>query len=62
MEERLVLEKVNYDNNEITIYGQTYQLENTCFETVDRANPAQLNEEEEEVINKLLLSVQESEN
>lgn len=61
MEERLVLEKVNYDKNEITIYGQTYQLENTCFETVDPANPAQLNEEEEEVINKLLLSVQESE-
>ena len=61
MEERLVLEKVNYDNNEITIYGQTYQLEDTCFETVDPTNPAQLNEEEEEVINKLLLSVQESE-
>ncbi len=61
MEERLVLEKVDYDKNEITIYGQTYQLENTCFETVDPANPAQLNEEEEEVINKLLLSVQESE-
>lgn len=61
MEERLVLEKVDYQNQEITIYGQTYSLENTCFQTVDPTNPAQLTEEEEEVINKLLLSVQESE-
>lgn len=61
MEERLILEKVDYYNNEVTIYGKTYPLENTCFETVDRNNPAQLSKEEEEVINKLLLSVQESE-
>ena len=26
MEDRLVLEKVNYDTNEITIYGKTYPL------------------------------------
>ncbi len=25
-EERLVLEKVNYDTNEITVYGNTYPL------------------------------------
>ena len=58
MEERLVLEKVDYDKQEITVYGHTYPLENTCFETINRANPAELIEEEEEVINKLLLSVQ----
>ena len=38
MEERLILEKVDYDNNEVTIYGKTYPLENTCFETADRNN------------------------
>ena len=26
MEERLVLEKIDYDNNEITVYGKTYPL------------------------------------
>lgn len=61
MEERLVLEKVDYENEEVTIYGKTYPLENTCFSTIDPANPAKLLKEEEEVINKLLLSVQQSE-
>ena len=61
MEERLVLEKVDYDNNELTVYGNTYKLENTCFQTVDREDPTKLLPEEEEVINKLLLSIQQSE-
>ncbi|AKG72833.1 fructose-1,6-bisphosphatase [Salinicoccus halodurans] len=61
MDERLVLEKVDYDKQEITVYGKTYPLENTCFATVDRKDPARLLPEEEEVINKLLLSVQQSE-
>lgn len=61
MDERLVLEKVDYDNQKITVYGKTYPLENTCFATVDRKDPARLLSEEEEVINKLLLSVQQSE-
>ncbi|CAM4195217.1 fructose-1,6-bisphosphatase [Lacicoccus alkaliphilus] len=61
MEERLVLEKVDYDDNELTVYGNTYKLENTCFQTVDRNDPTRLLPEEEEVINKLLLSIQQSE-
>src|SRR5699024_3001121 len=61
MEERLVLEKVDYDNNELTVYGNTYKLENTCFQTADRQDPTKLLPEEEEVINKLLLSIQQSE-
>ncbi|MGN8646560.1 fructose-1,6-bisphosphatase [Gracilibacillus sp. HCP3S3_G5_1] len=61
MSERLLLEKVDYENNEVTVYGKTYPLENTCFATVDRENPAKLLPEEEEVIDKLLLSVQYSE-
>src|SRR5699024_6858283 len=39
MEERLVLGKVDYDSNELTVYGNTYKLENTCFQTVDREDP-----------------------
>ncbi len=61
MEERLVLEKMDYDENELTVYGNTYKLENTCFQTVDRNDPTRLLPEEEEVINKLLLSIQQSE-
>lgn len=61
MEERLVLEKIDYDNNEITVYGKTYPLKDTCFQTVDRNNPAKLLPEEEEVVDKLLLSFQQSE-
>ena len=61
MEERLVLEKIDYDNNEITVYGKTYPLKDTCFQTVDRNDPAKLLPEEEEVVDKLLLSFQQSE-
>ncbi len=61
MEDRLVLEKIDYKKKEITIYGKTYPLENTCFRTINPANPAQLLPEEEEVIDKLLVSVQHSE-
>ncbi len=61
MEERLVLEKTDYEKQEITVYGKTYPLENTCFSTIDPSDPAKLLPEEEEVIDKLLLSVQQSE-
>ncbi|TRM00118.1 fructose-1,6-bisphosphatase [Staphylococcus hominis] len=61
MEDRLVLEKINYDTNEITIYGKTYPLKDTCFSTVDPKDPAKLLPEEEDVVNKLLLSFQQSE-
>ncbi|MDF2791419.1 MAG: fructose-bisphosphatase class [Neobacillus sp.] len=61
MSERLLLEKIDYDKNEITIYGKTYPLENTCFATVDPERPDQLLEEEKQVMEKLLFSVQHSE-
>jgi fructose-1,6-bisphosphatase III len=61
MSERLLLEKIDYDKNEITIYGKTYPLENTCFATVNPEQPDQLLEEEKQVMEKLLFSVQHSE-
>ncbi|WP_082232788.1 fructose-1,6-bisphosphatase [Halobacillus massiliensis] len=61
MSERLVLENVDYENNELTIHDKTYPLENSCFATVDPKNPAQLLEEEQQVIDKLLFSLQHSE-
>lgn len=61
MEERLVLEKIDYESNTITIYGTTYSLKDTCFATINPNQPDQLLQEEEEVINKLLVAVQQSE-
>ncbi|WP_173915276.1 fructose-1,6-bisphosphatase [Halobacillus sp. Marseille-Q1614] len=61
MEERLVLEKVDYEKNEITIHGKAYPLENSCFATVNPEQPEQLLEEEEQVMDKLLFSLQHSE-
>ncbi|WHY68970.1 fructose-1,6-bisphosphatase [Neobacillus sp. SuZ13] len=61
MSERLLLEKIDYDKNEITINGKTYPLENTCFATVNPEQPDQLLEEEKQVMEKLLFSIQHSE-
>lgn len=61
MSERLLLEKVDYDREEITLHGKTYPLENPCFATIDPEDPNRLLEEEEKVIEKLLFSIQHSE-
>ncbi|PGY07352.1 fructose-1,6-bisphosphatase, partial [Bacillus sp. AFS031507] len=61
MSERLLLEKIDYDKNEITLNGKTYQLENTCFATINPEQPGELLDEEEQVMNRLLFSVQHSE-
>ncbi|TWT09238.1 fructose-1,6-bisphosphatase [Planomicrobium sp. CPCC 101079] len=61
MSNRLLLEKVDYDKNEVTLHGKTYSLENTCFATVNPEKPDELLEEEQQVIDKLLFSVQHSE-
>lgn len=61
MEDRLLLEKVDYEKNEATIHGKTYPLENTCFATINPDKPDELLEEEQQVIDKLLFSIQQSE-
>lgn len=61
MASRLLLDRVNYQNHTLDIGGKTYQLENTCFKTIDPRNPTALLEEEREVMDKLIVSFQESE-
>ncbi|GKU81357.1 fructose-1,6-bisphosphatase [Niallia sp. NCCP-28] len=61
MERRLLLEKINYYNNTIELNDITYQLENTCFATINPENPGLLLKEEEEVLEKLLFAIQHSE-
>lgn len=61
MEDRLLLEKIDYDNNTLSIRDQTYTLDHTCFATIDPNDPAKLLDEEAEVMEKLLFSIQHSE-
>jgi fructose-1,6-bisphosphatase-3 len=61
MSERLLLEKIDYDQNEITIHEKTYSLENTSFATVNTEQPDQLIRGRSSSDGKLLFSVQHSE-
>ena len=61
MEDRLLLEKVDYEKNEATIHGKIYSLENGCFATINPEKPDEMLEEEEQVMDRLLFSIQHSE-
>ena len=61
MEDRLLLDKIDYANRCITIDGTVYPLEDTDFPTVDPANPYALTPEESEVIEQLTKSFERSE-
>ena len=61
MEDRLLLDKIDYEKKSIVINGVEYQLSDTEFPTVDRSNPYELSPEEDEVINQLTNSFQRSE-
>ncbi|MGG4468943.1 fructose-1,6-bisphosphatase [Paenibacillus alvei] len=61
MEHRLLLDKIDFKSNTIVLHGNTYQLENTCFSTIDPSDPTKLLPEEEQVLEKLLFSIQHSE-
>ncbi len=61
MEDRLLLDKIDYANHRITIDGITYPLEDVDFPTVDPADPYTLTAEETDVINQLTRSFERSE-
>jgi fructose-1,6-bisphosphatase-3 len=61
MSERLLLKKIDYDQNEITIHKKTYPLENTSFATVNTEQPDQLIRGRSSSDGKLLFLVQHSE-
>lgn len=60
MNRRLLLEAVNYENKTVEIEGTTYDLTNTCFQTVDPECPSKLTTEEKQVIEELMSSFQNS--
>ena len=61
MADRLLLDKIDYENKTITIAGKVYPMLDTDFPTVDPANPYELTEEELHVITQLTDSFRHSE-
>ena len=61
MMDRLLLDKIDYENKTITIDGVTHPLEDCDFPTVDPADPYKLTEEENNVITQLTSSFRHSE-
>ena len=61
MDDRLLLDKVDYDAKTITIDGAVYPLLDTDFPTVDPADPYALTPEEDTLINTLTRSFRHSE-
>ena len=61
MDDRLLLDKINIEDNTVIIEGKTYNLLDSNFPTIDKNNPYELTPEESELINKLQLSFLNSE-
>ena len=61
MEDRLLLDKINYEDKTITINGKDYPMLDCDFPTVDPSNPYELTAEENHVINQLTDSFENSE-
>ena len=61
MEDRLLLDKIDWRKGTITIGGKNYKLNDTNFPTVDPQNPYVLTEEEAQIIERLKISFKNSE-
>ena len=61
MEDRLLLDKINYADKTIDLNGKIYPMLDCDFPTVDPANPYELTDEENHVINQLTDSFENSE-
>ena len=61
MNDRLLLDKIDYEAKTITIGDKVYPMEDCDFPTVDPANPYELTEEENHVIDQLTDSFRHSE-
>ena len=61
MDDRLLLEKIDYEKGTITLDGKSYDLRDTDFPTIDPADPYALTEDEAEVMLQLRASFKQSE-
>ncbi len=53
MDDRLLLDKMDLVNRKITLYGETYDLEDVNLPTVDPADPYRLTDAEQQLIDRL---------
>lgn len=60
MNDRLLLDKINYEKGTILIDGKEYELNDTNFPTIDPNDPYKLTEKENELIERLRESFMES--
>ncbi len=61
MEDRLLLEKIDYAKGTVELDGQVYPLQDSRFPTIDPAQPYELTEQEQSVVERLKLSFTQSE-
>ena len=61
MDDRLLLDKIDFENHTVTVDGKIYPMNNTFFPTIDPLDPYALTGEEEAVIDRLQLAFLESE-
>ena len=60
MEDQVTLDKIDYRTKSLTIEGTKHALTNTCFQTINPANPSELTLEESQAVDSLLTSFQGS--
>lgn len=53
MDDRLMLDKIDYKKGTITIYGKEYELNDTDFPTINPKKPYELTSEEKELVERL---------
>ena len=60
MEDRLVLDKIDYESNTVTLNGEVYPLNDGHFPTIDPADPYTLTDAEQSLIDSLTNSFRHS--
>lgn len=61
MDDRLLLDKIDYENGMVQIGDKVYKMNDTAFPTIDKKDPYKLSKEEEEIIERLKSSFMHSE-
>ncbi|MBP9477803.1 MAG: fructose-1,6-bisphosphatase [Sebaldella sp.] len=61
MEERLLLDKIDFNKKKIIINKKEYELLDENFPTINKKNPYELTEEEEEILEKIKVDFMKSE-
>ncbi len=60
MNDRMILDAIDYENSTIQLDGETYSLNDSDFPTIDPKNPFILSEDEQEVVKRLKRSFMSS--